>query len=1197
MPPGSPRLGGGVAGSGGAGGSGLGSVPGNAAGSGTTNNAPAAYSGPSCFVYIIGTLNALKECIDCPVISHLMACIQVDARTWQLLHRPIYDDLDVLRELTRLQDALYELVKKLNRHAGSGKLTTLIGSTNLAEEASFTQKVLDRASAVHKLVHSKIVAFHEKVHAYQELALKKRSVANQGKESIDGPFDSMPAGDIRGLGPDSNPRESFSLDGSAGRLDAQKDQLLTSQERFSTSNALSLAHAAVLARVIPAPLCTLLSPTQSPLFFSPKVIYRMTLSKLVELEASEKARLARIQAAEQVAKRKAKKQRQNERRSWWLKGRIMDGSAMAALQNNGGTAKEPADLADLLSVHEQTGPESKSAGSAAQSSEAWDANESSSRDPLPTTERQGSAYSQASTLGKREKDAAEAPVNDGVDDDDDDDDDEEDDDDEDRLHDDEVFGKLILVNRAKDGGSQGTTFSINTRALMRMDFASDILEHESTRTVQTRFVEDKRNLAYKQQNLWQDFGDEGHSQNSLAEAQYRRQLETLDTFSEEEDETSAKVVDGPVATPGQIEYQVNRLRELLLKPKYTFQGITSSAFPTLGQKGENEQPTVNQFEGLIPDLNLRRDIGQKWACGELTDQVNWVPQFLFPGAVPDLYGIGPIPGGSFTPDLLLRTAEDEAAEAEILGLPAPPPPSGETGSASDRTEGPKNPADPEALIADPLTEESVEPEVLYSPARLGVQSLSAWMNPSTALLTWLRSHYMTLGLHAEILRAMWWLYTAAALAQVTQQALAVLCDDEPKFKEAVRACERTAALAVRSAIPQTASLLKIDPLILPQNIFALTFNGIERGPHYRIMRQLVRELRLAHDIFAAADIHLFPSQIQCHRGTIKALAVSQLSPHYVLSGGADGTLRIWDTVTKLCLAQFVGHTSAISWCTFLSFDASIVSASLDGTVRVWDSKTANCLRVLAGHRDSILACAMSSKQQFLVTASMDCTLRVWIVSSGLCLSLLEGHRNWVTSVAFGSNDQTIVSCGLDRQILVWPFKGIGVGLGAGSGTNSVQAIISVPVHSERVIDIVACPRMRFLTAARDGTLCVWRAHGPSSNSPAVAAAAAPTTRARLRLNGTLDHNAASALLNEPYTVEATLPNPSKSTVSSMALSVDHKLVAAAMLDCSVNIYELSTYALLRSVKIHSAGIAKLVWATNRSLFVGTTDGYILVINL
>jgi len=236
-----------------------------------------------------------------------MACIQVDARTWQLLHRPIYDDLDVLRELTRLQDALYELVKKLNRHAGSGKLTTLIGSTNLAEEASFTQKVLDRASAVHKLVHSKIVAFHEKVHAYQELALKKRSVANQGKESIDGPFDSMPAGDIRGLGPDSNPRESFSLDGSAGRLDAQKDQLLTSQERFSTSNALSLAHAAVLARVIPAPLCTLLSPTQSPLFFSPKVIYRMTLSKLVELEASEKARLARIQAAEQVAKRKAKK--------------------------------------------------------------------------------------------------------------------------------------------------------------------------------------------------------------------------------------------------------------------------------------------------------------------------------------------------------------------------------------------------------------------------------------------------------------------------------------------------------------------------------------------------------------------------------------------------------------------------------------------------------------------------------------------------------------------------------------------------------------------------------------------------------------------------------------------------------------------------------------------------------------------------
>ena len=46
-----------------------------------------------------------------------------------------------------------------------------------------------------------------------------------------------------------------------------------------------------------------------------------------------------------------------------------------------------------------------------------------------------------------------------------------------------------------------------------------------------------------------------------------------------------------------------------------------------------------------------------------------------------------------------------------------------------------------------------------------------------------------------------------------------------------------------------------------------------------------------------------------HRGGVTALAVSDL---YILSGGADGTLRVWNPATREAVTQFVEHKGAVS---------------------------------------------------------------------------------------------------------------------------------------------------------------------------------------------------------------------------------------------------------------------------------------------
>jgi WD40 repeat protein len=59
-----------------------------------------------------------------------------------------------------------------------------------------------------------------------------------------------------------------------------------------------------------------------------------------------------------------------------------------------------------------------------------------------------------------------------------------------------------------------------------------------------------------------------------------------------------------------------------------------------------------------------------------------------------------------------------------------------------------------------------------------------------------------------------------------------------------------------------------------------------------------------------------------------------------LTGGNDGTARLWDAVTGEKLRDFTGHTDLINYGAAFSPDGKhIVTASWDATVRVWNAQT------------------------------------------------------------------------------------------------------------------------------------------------------------------------------------------------------------------------------------------------------------------
>lgn len=72
-----------------------------------------------------------------------------------------------------------------------------------------------------------------------------------------------------------------------------------------------------------------------------------------------------------------------------------------------------------------------------------------------------------------------------------------------------------------------------------------------------------------------------------------------------------------------------------------------------------------------------------------------------------------------------------------------------------------------------------------------------------------------------------------------------------------------------------------------------------------------------------------------HNEAVTSLARNPARLNGILSGSADGDIRLWDVPAKRCLRRFVGHTGPIRGISISHDGNSAVSCSDDCTVRLW----------------------------------------------------------------------------------------------------------------------------------------------------------------------------------------------------------------------------------------------------------------------
>ena len=108
---------------------------------------------------------------------------------------------------------------------------------------------------------------------------------------------------------------------------------------------------------------------------------------------------------------------------------------------------------------------------------------------------------------------------------------------------------------------------------------------------------------------------------------------------------------------------------------------------------------------------------------------------------------------------------------------------------------------------------------------------------------------------------------------------------------------------------------------------------------------------------------------------------------------------------------YEGHISGVSSVAITSDNKYIVSGGSDNTVRIWNLQNKTQEAVLEGHTGSVSSVAITSDNKYIVSGGYDKTIRIWNFQERTQEAVWQGHTLYTFSVAITSDNIYIVSSG------------------------------------------------------------------------------------------------------------------------------------------------------------------------------------------
>jgi len=201
-----------------------------------------------------------------------------------------------------------------------------------------------------------------------------------------------------------------------------------------------------------------------------------------------------------------------------------------------------------------------------------------------------------------------------------------------------------------------------------------------------------------------------------------------------------------------------------------------------------------------------------------------------------------------------------------------------------------------------------------------------------------------------------------------------------------------------------------------------------------------------------------------HAGGVSSVRLSY-NDKYIISGGVDGGLRVWDIRFKKLVTHLKEHTAAINAIELYSDSRHALTCSKDRSLICWDfqtqkrisshrmnmgsinamklnntedtvmtvggdrsitfwdirqAKPINCIQNAHAADVSCVALANGySSSKRIATADAQSTLKLWDLNTFKCISQQNAYCGTINGIGFSNDDKQIVSVADDATIMLW----------------------------------------------------------------------------------------------------------------------------------------------------------------------------------
>lgn len=166
---------------------------------------------------------------------------------------------------------------------------------------------------------------------------------------------------------------------------------------------------------------------------------------------------------------------------------------------------------------------------------------------------------------------------------------------------------------------------------------------------------------------------------------------------------------------------------------------------------------------------------------------------------------------------------------------------------------------------------------------------------------------------------------------------------------------------------------------------------------------------------------------QGHLYGLKSLDFSA-EGQYIATGGEDGKVKLWNTLTGFCVITFKDHLAPVSGVKFIKQGTgkALLTSSLDGTIRAYDLlryknfKTLTAPLNASGASVQFTCLATDSQGEIVCAGSLDpFNIYVFALQTGKLIEILSGHEGPISCLEFSPLTGTLASGSWDGTLKIW----------------------------------------------------------------------------------------------------------------------------------------------------------------------------------